>query len=266
MSGAISLDRARRDQILVEAADRRTPLVLSRKQPHGWGTFRSRLLEAEPIAQRLIIEYPVGAGGEKAPDIEEGESIGVAFRKGHRKCMFASVVQGKKRFQIDEANRVGALLLRWPGDLQQLQRRVYYRAPIPPDRAIKVAFWPGGLAYEARVGAAEFPVYAGWLMNLSAGGMAVVVPHDQRGDWRPGDTFGCRFEPAPGSCLAMDATLRHAEPGENGLTRLGFQFVGLELTGQGRAVLRLLAHVVARFHRLQRRRLRSLSSPRRPSQ
>ncbi len=264
MTAAISVERTRRDQILIEASERRTPIVLSRKEASGWRTFKSRLLGAEPIAQRLIVEYPVGHAGDKAPDIHRGESVGVAFRKGHKKCMFASVVDGKKRFQIDDANRVGALLLRWPTDLQQLQRRVYYRAPVPHDRAIKVTFWRGGVTHESRAGSAEIPIHAGWLMNLSAGGMAVVASSDKCGLLTPGDTVGCRFEPTSGSTLALDAALRHAEPGESGLTRLGFQFIGLELSDQGRAALRVLAHVVSRFQRLEMRRNRlNLPSSRR---
>jgi c-di-GMP-binding flagellar brake protein YcgR len=248
MSNSLSLDRARRDEILAEAASKRIPVTLSCHSHGNWTTLKSRILAVEGPGQRIVAEYPVGPEGQRAPDIERGQCVGISFRRGHKKCVFSSVVSEKRRFQVDQRNQVGALVIRWPEDICQLQRRAYFRVPVPAGHLVAVYLWPGGAVARQRAGSPGWPLHVGQLVDLSAGGFRAELVGGDDPQFSVGQTVGMEFVPEPNRPpVVVDAHFRHSEPVGQERISLGFQFVGLEQNRRSRELLVRLGQIAARW-------------------
>lgn len=245
MSQLLYVSPDRRDQIIAEAARRQTTVVLTRHQDAAWRVTKTRFAGCDQPQRRLFIEQP--ADDQEQAAAQTGELLGVAFRRGHKKCLFNTVVALAKEVSDGPAGGVAAIVLRWPDDLQELQRRVYQRACPPPDRRIEVGF------RRAPPGAHRVQEYVGVMEDLSAGGIRVRA----RGatDLKVGDPVRIIFAlRSRGPEFVLDATFRHLESKPDGVCSLGFALVGLETSQEGQAMLVRLARTVTDFQRAALRR------------
>ncbi len=223
------------EQWLREATADRSALVLHVRTKSLWCNWKSQLL-AEGDST-LTVACPPEV--RKNPtDIEIGQTIGVAVRKGHKKILFDSELVGQD-------DRTGHLVIRKPLDVQQLQRRTYVRARVPDQLTIPVNLTR--LEADGSADARAMP-RRGILLDLSAGGMSVAVPPDARNKWRPGDVMRCLLPLDPArEPRELTARVRGVERTPQGHLRMGMQFVGLEASAEGRATLKLIARTTSRF-------------------
>jgi len=263
--GTPFVDTRRRDQIIGLAADRHLAVVLTHYGSAGWQTCRSRFLDCRIDEQRIFIEPPTGDASEMT-SLSVGEQIGVSFRRGRTKCLFTTVVTGCGQAADDRAESVDTVTLRWPENLQEMQRRAYERVSPPRQEHIEVAYWP--IAYQTdappasrtprsmvrptktNTANAETPPNArsGKLENLSAGGLSLTV--EGKPAMASGDNVRCSFRPAPKTeILTFDSRVRHIAQTDRNRWSLGLQFVGLETSTEGQCRLAQLAIIVTRFRR-----------------
>ena len=234
-----------RAQPLEAAIDRRGQVVLTCNTQQGWRTFKaqfkagSRGSRTIEFAARTTDDTP----GWAIP--ATGNTLGVTFRVGHKKCLFAVAVKSMER-----KASVLTVTTAWPDQLDLLQRRAYERATPPGRTVIAVRFWRDAPTAEAATN--ERTVRHGQLEDVSAGGMRVKVAGAD--DIEPGTCYRCAFAPRPGKpSLVVDALVRHREAVEGGRASVGFQFVGLETTPEGRRTLDRLARTVQQYHRARSR-------------
>jgi hypothetical protein len=251
MSHVKALNRSRIEQLLADAIDRQRPIVLTHHGPDGWHSFKSRFVSGSFATRRIQAKPPECSVGADMPPLKAGDSLGVTFRAGHKKCAFGTALRA-----APQAGHDGLLELAWPDHLQQLRRRVYERVRPPGNLVIAVRFWlepaDGGPGADART------VRYGQLEDLSVGGMRVKValPHDIR----IGATYRCAFTPGEGKPpMVLDAMVRHRETIEKGRASIGFQFVGLEVAAEGRRLAERLARIVSGFQRAGSRKRRHRS-------
>ena len=238
MSTARVFAKERLDQILETVIDERCRLVLTHNSPRGWRTFKASFASGSLGSQSVRLEVLTPSDTSESALPRLGDTLGVTFRVGHKKCMFAASVES-----IDWRADHGFVGLRWPDHLKQLQRRAFQRAKPPRNASIAVRVWreaePFGAHSEAR------DVRHGELEDLSAGGMRVKVANAD--DFELESICRCVFTPRPGKpSVIVDAVVRHREAAEHGRASIGFQFVGLETTPEGR---RVLAHPVTQAGR-----------------
>ena len=232
-----------RDDILIDAVDRSTPISLTHRSESGWVSYASRFLEVSEPGGLIAISAPVPRRAYLATPRPHGEVLGVSFRKGHKKCIFSS------RLDPPTSNdQRSTFTLSWPTELQQVRRRAYERALPPPGPPIAVRFWcvagPLGESQEGR------RVRYGELEDLSAGGMRVLISDTDGLDSR--GTFRCLIAVDPhGAPIVLEAVLRHQESAAGGRTSLGLGFMGLDATEEGRVVLSQLARIVSQFQRVE---------------
>jgi hypothetical protein len=238
----------RRDEILMEAVEQFTPIVVTTRTAEIWQMFKSRFVGGE-CGRNLVIERPMqdGAGVGATLEACPGQELGIAFRRGHKKCLFGARVQQPTRLGDSPA---AGLALEWPQNIQEMQRRVYLRVPPPPDQSIEVHCWRGGV----RCAEQQPACLTGNLSDLSAGGVALTSMASI--GFALGDAVGCQFtlneEP-----FMLDATVRHIGRDCEGRNALGLQFIGLEMTMPGQAMLARLARAVTALHRSHTRRTES---------
>lgn len=240
-SSTVTGDQAR--EVIDEAIKRRTPVVLSHRASDGWQTLKSQLIEPPNPSNRIHVQTPEERNGE----LEVGALLGVSFRRGHKKCMFAGKVEAIASVRCDGRD-VHTLALSNPGVVQLLQRRVYHRTPVPHATNIVVTVAQEG----ARSGNAKSPgTIRGRLRNISVGGMAVAVSRDTNSSLSSGQTLIATIELPGGAPLEAEVNYRHqAIVGDE--LQLGFQFVGLETTASGREALSRLSQFSLQLQRVFR--------------
>ncbi|MFW6062190.1 MAG: PilZ domain-containing protein, partial [Planctomycetota bacterium] len=165
---------------------------------------------------------------------------------------------------LDDGTPVSALSVICPTKMQRAQRRLYLRADVPAGRVVRAAFWLGGVEAEPRLDTPETPVWSGRVSNISAGGVQISAEAALGDLFDTGDVFGMHVSFGPGEgAVHTEAQFRHAEwNGQRVL--LGFQFVGLEHTPEGRKSLQFIGRRVGQFrreteHQQRARRSRSAS-------
>ena len=238
-----------REQIISEAITRRCPLSLSCKVSDGWVPFRSRLLGASLESHHLIIEYPT-RDDASAFEFRGGEYLGISFRRGPRRCVFNTVVVGQCYYELSRGAEVPALRISWPQEVHELQRRMFYRAPVPEGRFVPVSLM--------RVtGGGENPVesFSGQLLDVSLGGLSVAFERNRCPRWDYDTVVECSFAPSPSEqAIGACGRVRYIQPmGER--YRVGVQFVGLEATRDGSAVLERLRQICNEFQQIEMARL-----------
>lgn len=240
---------AQREQIITEAITRRCPLSLSCKVSQGWITFHSRLLGASLESRQLVIEYPSRDGGH-GMEFMGGEHLGISFRRGPKRCVFNAMVVGQCRYELSRGTEVPALRISWPDEVHELQRRMFYRAPVPEGR-----FVPVSLMRVTPNGENPLESFSGQLLDVSLGGLSIAFDRGRHPRWDYDTVVECSFtptaaEPPIGAC----GRVRYVQPmGDR--YRVGVQFVGLEATSDGSAVLERLRRICTEYQQLEMSRL-----------
>ena len=235
--------------IFDRAVKERALAVLTFQDGQDWQTFKSRFLERDPQRRFFVLDYqPVEE--QALPAVAPGQYLGVSFRQKSRKLLFATVVEAKGHFVLDNKTAVPAVRYRWPDGLTELQRRAYYRTPVPGDMNLLVTLWAGGVRGRAEAQAEALRVISGTLGDLSCGGALVKLHHPAPPDWVGEQTLGVEIQLPDGRPpLVLDVRYRGVRSDESGGLSAALQFIGLEITAEGRAALQRLANSVQRLHR-----------------
>jgi c-di-GMP-binding flagellar brake protein YcgR len=188
-------------------------------------------------------------------------TVGVSFRAGPQKVTFASPVMHYDRaFQINSDAMTRALQLKFPTEIQTLQRRNAYRVHIPRSGELAVKLWriPEHVYLKDRPSTAqEVPAQA---IDLSTGGLGVLI--FSRGDDSPRlivnqrlrivMRFGQEEE------LLLEGRVKYIPPIVDPVAamRCGIQFKKLESNIEGRQILSTLNQIIADLQRDETRRAR----------
>ncbi|MFH0980427.1 MAG: PilZ domain-containing protein [Planctomycetota bacterium] len=230
-----------RDEILAEAVENATLVVIVARRGRDWVTHKSQFLASPAFDPHLLIASPLNTEPGMVTMLTRGEQIGVSFRRGHKKCVFGTVVE-------DLQECPPAIVIHRPEQVQELQRRVYYRSPPPRGTTIAVRYWAAHDLPPSGLTDPPDHAYHATLKDLSAGGISIETCANP--PLRTGQTVVCHFAYKRGAPpLTLDAMLRRRQSAPRGAESLGLQFVGLEATPGGRKHLVRLAKIVAEFQR-----------------
>lgn len=237
-------------EIFDRAVQERALAVLTLQDGNDWASFKARFLERDGNGRFFVLDYePVN--GETLPPIAPGQYVGVSFRQKSRKILFATVVEAKGHFVMDNQTSIAAVRYRWPDTLTELQRRAYYRTPVPAQMTLLVSLWPGGVTARAQAQGSTLQIATGDLADMSCGGALVHLHQPVPPAWSGEDLLGAEIQMPDGrNPLLVDVRYRGARTEESGATGVAIQFLGLELTVEGRLVLQRLANCVQRLYRL----------------
>lgn len=244
------LDADQIRQSVEGAAGRQLPVTVSVHVEGRWENLRSRLLASRE--DRLLLQWP-DAGEDRPPhEFVPGEKIGLSFKLKHYKHLSTAIVAGGAEADLGNGTPVPALSVCWPVRMQRLQRRAFERADVPPGRIVRASFWLGGCDCEPTGAPDGVPVWSGRVANISAGGLQLLTDAEAAEAVEPGDIVGLHVVFGAGDDVVhADAQFRHADPAD-GQWRLGFQFLGLGQTRNGRHALQLISNRVSEFQRRSR--------------
>ena len=241
------------NELIQIAGERNVPMTITIRSENSWANLRSRALGTRE--SHLLMEMPP-SNEEGVPPHEfvPAERIGVSFKLKHHKHIFAATVVGQRRVVMMDGTELPVLAVVMPTRMQRLQRRAYIRAEVPANRIVRVSYWMGGCDSEPAGTSPEHPVWFGQIKNISAGGFQVETDPGSAECLESGDAVGMRLVfCSSGETVYADAQFRHSEIINNGRALMGFQFLGLTETPEGRVVLQLISAKVSEYqHAAQR--------------
>lgn len=174
------------------------------------------------------------------------QPVGLAFKYDYYKIVLQSTIVGLD----SEVNQGGGghLMIDFPKNAEKLQRRAYVRVPVPGNIQVKVLFWHRG--YDEPAHQAPMDDYwQGKLVNISAGGMRIVVDKEGKTNYELHQAVGIQFTPLPyEQPILLEGRILHINDSEDGRKGyIGVQFTGLEASDEGRAKTRRLISVVNEY-------------------
>jgi c-di-GMP-binding flagellar brake protein YcgR len=231
------------------AVERDVPVTLTVREADRWTTHRTRFTSVGD--NHLLMQMPVPSEGAPVHEFTPAEKAGLSFKLRHHKyiCTVTVVCQARDGEEAEEP----VLRVCWPTWMQKMQRRAFQRADVPDGRLVRAAFWSGTGDREPAGDSPDRPVWTGRIKNISAGGFQMVTDPAAADGVEMGEPVGVRLAFGTSrKALYVDAQVRHVAAGDEG-TLLGFQFVGLGQTGEGRRVLQQISSTVTEFQRFAER-------------
>jgi len=231
-------------QIIDQATREQALAVLSTHGNAVWHSFKSRFLEHDASGRFVVLDY-LETHGVTPPELIPGQYVGISFRHRSRKIMFATVVEARGKYMTGAQTSVAAIRYRWPDALTELQRRAYQRTLIPADKLFPTRLWLGGA--DARATLDDAALLDGTSLDLSCGGTLVRLAQPGPPDWRNDQTVGVELNLPDGEGpVVLNAHYRGARVDEHGVS-VAVQFIGLELSLNGRRTLQRLGRALQRF-------------------
>jgi hypothetical protein len=269
MNKVVMLHGVECDGILQAAIQKEVPAIMSYLSKDKWHVAKVLLTSLEDHRLRVITRT-AGSGTQTAKphpiNIQINQPVGISFKYSYGKFVFDTTVVGLE--PSPEPTNGGTIVLSMPSRIEMIQRRNYFRVNVPKSLRVNVVLWHRSRRREAedheQASASREPCtyYQGRLVDISAGGAQIVVPHQSdvdesyfgaaRQDFKKGQFIGLRFTPMPYETpLMCNAQVRNVLPtADKKSIYLGLQIVGLEASPEGREVLGRLVEVVERYHQI----------------
>jgi hypothetical protein len=176
------------------------------------------------------------------------QPVGISFQINHEKLIFDSIILG---FESNLATGGGRILIEIPELIEKMPRRSYERQSVPSNLNVQALFWHRGYSDNTT----RVPVESYWqgqLINLSAGGCQIAVPLAISDCFRPNQLIGLQFTPMfYQKPILVEAQIIHLRPeNSDGKVYLGVEFLGLEVSIDGRTILHRLTEIVEEYTKL----------------
>lgn len=225
--------------LLHTALMKKMPLTITKKCGEDWEMYKSHIVTIQ--GHRMVITRPEPRPDQQEMEVEKGQELAVSFKKGYNKCLFTSRIISCGRTEAEPGKFVETIMIYIPEQIEKIQRRVYERTEVPEGESINVNFWPVNDSSKK---------YGGLLTDLSGGGIGVNVASNVTPDIESEQHCTVQFVPLPGhEAIIATAIYRHITDPDDGSRKIGFQFIGLETSEQGRMILRRIGRVVTIYER-----------------
>lgn len=236
-------------EVFDHAVGERALAVLSYWHGQEWVTFKGRFLERDANRRFLVLDIQEQDAAAAPPSL--GQYLGLSFRYRSRKVMFTTVLEARGRFVVDSSTSIAAFRYRWPESMTELQRRAYYRTPVPEGVTLVASLWAGGTDARQRAQSESLSVVSGSAVDLSCGGTLIRVNQLTPPAWQDNETLGVELHLPDGRPpMILDAHYRGCRADESGAQCVAVQFVGLDANEGGGENLQRLARSLQKFHRL----------------
>lgn len=232
-----------RDESILEAARTLAPTVITVPVAGRWVTLKTRITVADQQNGFIALSKPMPEEGMPEVPFVPGQCLSLTFRRGHRKCMCVCLF-----VRTDESAPEQQMWIKWPDELMAVQRRAYFRAPVPEGMEVSARLWRGGRAKRRLMAIGQWPSITGVLTDCSAGGMRMEIDPINDPHIPVGEPVAVEFAPLREvGQICLDANFRYTLPLPSGKLALGLQFVGLESSAPGRQMLLVLGQVSAEY-------------------
>ena len=227
-------------EVFVRAVDLKTPGIMSYLSRGKWHTA-DVLLTA--VGQNSL-HFELSEGQDTCTsNVCKDQPVGISIQHEFNRYVFETVVLGTKI--PEELNIRKIIYLKIPDSIEKMQRRLYTRIPVPGELKVKTLFWHRGYHDEARKPPGE-NYWQGELLDISAGGLRVVIESWQHSYFNVEQFVGLQFTPMSyQKPIVLEGQIKHIEKiDEEEKLCIGVEFLGLEASNEGREKLGRLADVI----------------------
>jgi len=201
----------------------------------------------------ITLHVRIDEGDSSNPvEIVVDQPVGISLLQGFAKYIFEVPVVG---FEPSVNNgQGGTIVLNKPEMLERMKRRAYSRVSLPDELHVKTLFWHRGYTD----GSNEAPLENYWqgdLMDLSAGGLRILIDHQQVKNFRVGQIVGLQFTPMPYEkpIIVEGLVKRFGDGFDEETSFVGIEFLGLEAAGEGREKLHRIIDTINEYERASTR-------------
>ncbi len=234
------------DDVIRAASERRVPVTITVRSGQSWASLRGRMIDVRE--GHVWLELP--ESDHRARRFEPADKAGVSFKLKHHKHIFTGTVARLDEAGGEQGEPVPVLRVCSPTRMHRMQRRAFQRVDVPANRVVRASFWLGGRDAEPAGPSPQQPVWSGRVTNVSAGGFQVATADAGPEVLRVGEAIGVRLSFGVGDRpVYADAQFRHAQTEDDGTSYIGFQFIGLAQTAEGRHAMQVIGSKAAQFQR-----------------
>lgn len=241
---AINLSWEQTNDILHWAVENKAHMRITVRLAREWTELPSEFVGGELLKTLIVKKFPT-------PWTEKmlaGQLLPCSFRRGHRKYLFVSAILDQTTVCIDGQTQE-AYVLAWPEGVQQVQRRLYFRASVPPEMKLGIKIWNSVAAIDTAP--AEQPLISGRILDISAGGTQMLLPSPDA--LTIDKSYLMEIElPRPEQPVLVLAQVRRIDAMvDTGDFRYGTQFLSLDHSPRGQETLLRLARFTNYLRSLQ---------------
>jgi len=223
MPAATAVKPERQDSLLKEVCQRNTSAELQFDRGGGVvETARTRLLTLD--GEHVYVDRPQSTG--KAVLLQQDQRLVIHFALGGSRYAFRSrVVRSDCRVRLNASQQVVGIAIALPSEVREEQRRSDFRLSLAGQGAV-VAMVHRGCRDCGGSAPIDVQRFDARLVNLSAGGVGLLVAAEDTKEWQARDTFFISLcLPEVEDELQMMMELRHCRSTDNGLSTVaGFSF------------------------------------------
>lgn len=236
------------NEILALATQKRLTAVMSHLANGRWRITNVTITML--ATDNLHVEVVQGEKSRPA-EVQIDQPVGISFGHIYNKYIFETVIIGFEP-SVNQACG-GKIVLELPKSIEKMQRREYARVQVPDSLNIKVLFWHRGYNDDRT----EVPLENYWqgrLTNLSAGGVQIGLDLEQAPYFSVGQLVGLQFTPNPyAKPLLLEGQVKHIEEvADAKKLYLGIHTLGLEVSSQGRKILKRIIAVVKDYQEMNK--------------
>ncbi len=233
-------------EILEEAATAHRTAIITYLSRGKWQISRVGFVA---VCDHAIILEMLSQNRSTYENIQVNQPVGMSFQVEFTKYIFESAVIGIE--SVMNLGRAGKIIVHLPDKVEKLHRRAYQRQDVPKDMTVKVLFWHRGYLDQVKAAPVEH-YWQGKVMDLSAGGMRLIMSLEMRDSFTIGQLVGLQFTPMSfQKPILLEGHIRYMrESAEENRLYLGVEFLGLEASPEGREILHRLLSVVSEYQSL----------------
>lgn len=241
---AINLSWEQTNNILLWAKENKAHMRITVRLAREWTEMPSEFLGGELLKTIIIKKFPT-------PWTEKmltGQLLPCSFRRSHRKYLFVSAILDQTTLCIDGQDQE-AFVLAWPESVQQVQRRLYFRASVPNEMKLSIKIWNSVAAIDSAP--AEPPLSVGRILDISAGGTQILLPSSNTLTIDKSYLMEIELPKPEQPALILGQVRRIDEVTDTNEFRYGLQFLSLDHSPRGQETLLRLARFTNYLRSLQ---------------
>jgi hypothetical protein len=247
-------------EILTTAINRRTPAIMTYLADRRWHV--AKVIFTELGANKLYAELLLD-GKPRPINIRDEQPVGISLKHNFGKLVFDTKVVSLEP-SLNSASG-GAIIFAVPAKVEIIQRRSYYRVPVPSSLKVNVVFWHRDQNQDenrhkpcadcktfCKTVLEDKRYWQAQLADISAGGAQIVIDASQKAYFRKGQFLTIRFTALPYEMpLMFNVQIRNILPTVNNQALcLGLQIVGLEASSEGHETLQRLCTIVEQYYKM----------------
>lgn len=248
MGNVLMIDGAEPRKILETVIEKKIPAIMTYLSKGKW--HAEHILLTELGASRFDIKVSPRAK-QRPINIQFDQPVGISIKYKYGKYILETTVVDLKPCQDSSG---GKIVLAIPDRIELVHRRNYFRVDVPEALKVKVTLWHRCHSSDENQSVPPRRSWQGKLVDLSAAGVQVGLDVAGKPDFKKGQFIMLRFTPLPyEKPLILNAQVRTILPtADERRVCLGLQIVGLEVSSEGRSVLKRLCSIVEQYYQMNR--------------